>query len=178
MRRACTSDAAGNSNRVIRLDDTASLAKCLKLWEQCCHVENFKNTQINRLYDFGQWLGFTTDEQKREATRILNRAYSTWEVEDQAYEFRVASPETFFLLQIRDILIHSHDSIKFTGRGRMNRGHELMDDNGSLKEDHPLVRELDIKLLKIIPVCTISISERRRCEASTVGPNRGLEPSR
>lgn len=165
--------SAGNQTQVIRLDDTAALAKCLKLWEHCCHFET-PRSYLNRHHDFGEWLDMAIDKDKRGGGGRWQRTYMAWVVENRAYEERLVSPEAYFLLRVVDIVISRHESIWKTGRGREHRGHEVMDDTGRLKNDHPLVRELDIKLPRVIPVCTVSFHRQCRCEAGTARRGRVL----
>lgn len=80
------------------------------------------------------------------------KTYTAWGVEDEAYEERLVSPEVYYLLQLADDIISVHGSRSYPGHG-----HEIVDYTGNLKKDHPLVQELDIKLPKVIPVCTIRI---------------------
>lgn len=84
--------------------------------------------------------------------------YTAWVVEEQAYEERLVSPQARFLLQIVDNIISSHESIRHTGKGSTCRGHEVMDGTDRLKQDHPLVQELDIKLPQVVPVVIVALA--------------------
>lgn len=170
------SSLAGNRTQVIRLDDTAALAKCLKLWEHCCHDET-RHSYSNRHHDFGEWLEMALDEDKRAGGGMWRRAYTAWVVENRACEGRLVSPEAYFLLRVADKIISGHDSIRKSGRGCWRRGHEVMDDTGRLKKDHPLVRELDIKLPRVIPVCIVSFERQCRCKADTTRSGTVPEPA-
>lgn len=168
--------AVGTGTRVIHLDDTAALRKYFKLWEHCCQVET-RRSWYTRHSDFETWLKMATDEGKGGETRGWMRKYKAWIVERQGYEKRPVAPEVYFTLRIADHLIAGHGL-----RPNPRRGHEIVDSTGRLKEDHPLVRNLDIKLPEVVPVCTISILRSCRCEQSsqwglgTIRRLRGLIP--
>lgn len=158
--------SAGNGTQVIRLDDNVTLAKCIKLWEQCCHFEHpFDFTKKNP--NLGKLMNTAIDENKKAGANRWMRPYKAWVVEAQAFEERLVSSEAHVRLRIADNIISDHESIRNTGRGRGRRGHEVMDATGRLKEDHPLVRELNIKLPRVIPVCTVSFERQCRCEVGT-----------
>lgn len=167
---------AGNGTQVIHLDDTVTLAKCIKLWEQCCRFEQpFSFTK--QYHNFGELLNAAIDENKKAEANRWMRPYKAWVVEAQAFEERLVSSEAYFLLRIVDGIISDHESIRNTGRGYRRRGHEVMDATGRLKEDHPLVRELNIKLPRVIPVCTVSFERQCRCEVGTARSGTVPEPA-
>lgn len=132
---------------LIRLDDTAAVVKYLKLWAHCCQDRTaslFATTNC----DFGSWMEMATDEGKR--TDGYMRIYNAWMVEDEAYVRHRVTPEAWFLLRLAGDIMFKHGMLQGAARG-----HEIMDFHGKLKEGHPLIRELDIKLPEVIPVCTI-----------------------
>lgn len=148
----------GSGTQVIRVNDTAALGKYLELWEHCCQYET-SFSRKNKHCDLGAWLKMAIDKGKREGARGWMRTYKAWVVEDQAYEKRRVSPEAYCVLRFADHILYARGS-----RPNRHCGHEVVDYTGNLKKDHPLVRELDIKLPELIPVCTIRIIRRCRCE--------------
>lgn len=151
-------ETLGSGTQVIHLNDNAALEKYVDLWEHCCQ-EGTNWAWKNRHCDVGAWLKMAMDEGKREGARGWMRRYKAWVVEDQAYEKRLVSPEVYYVLRIADYILLAHGS-----RPNRHCGHEIVDYTGKLKKNHPLVRELDIKLPEVIPVCTVSIHARCRCE--------------
>lgn len=138
-----------NATDLIRLDDTAAVVKYLKLWTHCCQEQTtdfFTTTHC----DFGSWMEMVIDEEKRPQNDGYMRTYNAWMVEDEAYVRHRVTPEAWFLLGLADSIMFNHGILPGAGRG-----HEIMDFTGKLKEGHPLIRELDIKLPEVIPVCTI-----------------------
>lgn len=134
---------------LIRLDDTAAVVKYLKLWAHCCQDRTtslFATTNC----DFGSWMEMAIDEGKRRQTDEYMRTYDAWMVEDEAYVRHRVTPEAWFLLRLAGDIMFKHGMLRGAARG-----HEIMDFHGKLKEGHPLIRELDIKLPEVIPVCTI-----------------------
>lgn len=146
----------GSGTHVIHLNDTAALGKYLELWEHCCQYET-EFSWGNEYCDFEAWLKMAIDEGKREGDRGWMRRYTAWVVEDQVYEERLVSPEAYYVLRLADHILFAHGS-----KPNRHCGHEVVDYTGSLKKDHPLVQELEIKLPEVIPVCTFRIRSHCR----------------
>ncbi|KAG8159848.1 hypothetical protein KVR01_010485 [Diaporthe batatas] len=164
----------GERGRVIRLDDTVALTKYLKLWNEWRRSETCPI--IDGDYSFESWLETALDSTRAGENKREKRKYMAWNVEDQSYEQRLVSPEAYFLLRTVDSIIHKHTSVEYmnqdmdedtdqetgqetdqeTDERSVRRANEIMDDTGRLKEDHPLVQNLDIKLPQVIPVYTLS----------------------
>lgn len=136
---------------LIRLDDTAAVAKYLELWEHYCRVDTINSLTIE-YSNFGTWIRMAADVEKGAHTWGYMRTYKAWMVEDGAYVEHIVTPKARFLLELADRIMSSDGS-----QPNARRGHEIVDYTGKLKEGHPLVRELDIKLPDVIPVCTIRI---------------------
>lgn len=160
-----------SGTQVVHLNNIAALGKYLQLWEHCCQKETAAAWE-NKHCDVGNWLKMAIDEGKREGARGWMRRYKAWVVEDQAYEKRLVSPEVFYVLRLADYILAVYGS-----QPNLHCGHEIVDYMGKLKKNHPLVRELDIKLPEVIPVCTVSILGRCLCETghARAGWNLGSE---
>ncbi|POS71358.1 hypothetical protein DHEL01_v210252 [Diaporthe helianthi] len=142
----------GSNTQVVRLDDVVALKTCLRWSSQAARYSKWETEKLelcaNRALRESQGDGNCTKMEE----------YKAWMVEDQVYEGRLVSPQVHFLLKFVDNIMSSHPSIRSTGEGSRCRGHEVMDDTGRLKQDHPLVRELDIKLPLVIPAFTVSFA--------------------
>lgn len=136
---------------LIRLDDTAAIVKYLEIWEHYCRVDTM-NLVTTDYCNFGTWIEMAMDEEKGADTLGYMKTYKAWMVEDGGYVEHSVTPKARFLLGFADCIMSGHGS-----RRNRHRGHEIMDYTGKLKEGHPLVRELDIKLPDVIPVCTIQL---------------------
>lgn len=136
---------------LIRLDDTAAVVKYLKFWKHCCQI-NATSLFAAAHCDFGSWMRMALDEGKGAHTQGYMETYRAWIVEDEAYVKHSVTPKVYFLLVFADCIMSNYGP-----QPNAHRGHEIMDYAGKLKERHPLVRELDIKLPDVIPVCTIQI---------------------
>lgn len=143
-----------NATQVIRLGDTAALAKYLKVWEQCCQYE----TPRARYCDFGAWLAKAITDGKRGEPDRYMRAYTAWVMEDREYKDHLVSPMAYLLLRLADHIMSGYGS-----QPNPRRGHEIVDFTGKLKKNHPLVRELNVKLPEIIPAFTVTIRRQCRC---------------
>lgn len=139
---------------LIRLDDTAAIVKYLKLWEHYCQVDTV-NLFTGKYCNFGTWIKMATDEEKGVHTSEYMSTYKAWMVEDGAYVEHSVTPKARFLLGLADRIMSDRIMSGYGSQPNARRGHEIMDYSGKLKDDHPLVRELDIKLPDVIPVCTI-----------------------
>lgn len=136
---------------LIRLDDTAAIVKYLKLWKHYCQVDSL-NLLTTKYCNFGTWIKMATDEETGADTLGYMKTYKAWMMEDGAYVEHSVTPKARFLLGFADCIMSGHGS-----QPNFHRGHEIMDYTGKLKEGHPLVRELDIKLPDVIPVCKIQL---------------------
>lgn len=158
------------SGQVIHLNDTATLSKYLDLWEHCCQRETTSCRAMNH-HDIGAWLKMAIDEGKGEGARDWMRTYEAWVGEDLTYEARLVSHEAKYVLRLADHIMFANGS-----QPNSRCGHEIVDYTGKLKTDHHLVRSLELKLPEIIPVCTVRVLRRCRCEEHQAQSGFGMSP--